>query len=191
MSEAPICHACNKSTMGYKNRPVLVELTWDVRTQSFRKPADVPEFYQAGVYPFHVTCGADAIREGLNRIRKLPPVLDEEAGTYCSPACGGGCTITAYEAAKKLANEMVVELGNGWVPNVFENLGWHGYAVNGSAQISKSRHTNKYSCIINGGFAQSAEGSTPTEAFEKALKQCSDAHAAQNQVLRKLQKGEK
>lgn len=48
---------------------------------------------------------------------------------YCSPACGRGCTLNEYEAASKTAMWMVGVLGEGWIPNVWENLGWHCSAV--------------------------------------------------------------
>lgn len=44
---------------------------------------------------------------------------------YCSPACGGGCTKSAYDLAVGLADNLARRLGNGFVPRVTENLGWH------------------------------------------------------------------
>ena len=37
---------------------------------------------------------------------------------YCAPACGGGCTKAAYDAAVKAADELCAKLGDGWKPRV-------------------------------------------------------------------------
>lgn len=44
---------------------------------------------------------------------------------YCSPACGGGCTLAQYRAVKAHAAALVARLGSGWTAHVWENLGWH------------------------------------------------------------------
>lgn len=44
---------------------------------------------------------------------------------YCSPACGGHCTWAAYQDAERKAKALALLLGKGWVPCVWENLGWH------------------------------------------------------------------
>lgn len=45
---------------------------------------------------------------------------------YCSPACGGSCTLAAYQKACTDAVELVASIGGvGWKTNVWENLGWH------------------------------------------------------------------
>jgi hypothetical protein len=44
---------------------------------------------------------------------------------YCAPACGGKCTWAAYQEANKNAKALARKLGKGWVPLVWENLGWH------------------------------------------------------------------
>lgn len=50
---------------------------------------------------------------------------------FCSPACGGGkfCTKAQHAAALLLAKATAAELGEGWVPEVWENLGWHARAI--------------------------------------------------------------
>jgi len=48
---------------------------------------------------------------------------------YCSPACGYGCTREAFEQAQEGARLLVEELGPGFKPRVWENLGWHYEAV--------------------------------------------------------------
>jgi hypothetical protein len=48
--------------------------------------------------------------------------------TYCSPACGMGCTETAHCNAVNESKALAKRMGKGWKPRVWENLGWH-YAV--------------------------------------------------------------
>jgi len=47
---------------------------------------------------------------------------------FCSPACGGRCTWAAHLAATAAADKLAREMGPGWTPHVWENLGWH-YSV--------------------------------------------------------------
>jgi hypothetical protein len=44
---------------------------------------------------------------------------------YCASACGGGCTWDQYQEAKRRAAALCLKLGINWVPDVYENLGWH------------------------------------------------------------------
>lgn len=53
------------------------------------------------------------------------PVRDQEAGTYCAPACGSRCKFTDYLAAAQAAETTCAALGKGWRPRVWENMGWH------------------------------------------------------------------
>lgn len=46
-------------------------------------------------------------------------------GAYCSPACGGGCSIERYTRAKASAEAAAKDLGAGWSPQLNENLGWY------------------------------------------------------------------
>ena len=48
--------------------------------------------------------------------------------TYCAPACGSRCTRAAYDRAEACAGLLARTLGPGWIPRVWENLGWH-YSV--------------------------------------------------------------
>lgn len=60
---------------------------------------------------------------------------------YCSPGCGYDCTHAAYRQAHLDAKALANKLGPGWVPHVWENLGWH-YAVrsaNGFVKIHPSK----------------------------------------------------
>jgi len=55
--------------------------------------------------------------------RDWTPVRTEEI--YCSPACGGKCKYSKFEAATKAADELCKTMGEKWKPRVWENLGWH------------------------------------------------------------------
>src|SRR6266404_9845304 len=44
---------------------------------------------------------------------------------YCAPACGGGCLLGDFDRAMAAACACARELGSGWAPDVYENLGWH------------------------------------------------------------------
>ena len=54
--------------------------------------------------------------------------------TYCSPACGYGCTLKMFNDARQHAQALAVRLALSfkrdgaaatWEPRVWENLGWH------------------------------------------------------------------
>jgi len=58
---------------------------------------------------------------------------------YCSPACGGGekvCSMEHYERAVDAANELARDLGDGWEPEIWENLGWHARVNSSCGRIS-------------------------------------------------------
>ena len=68
-------------------------------------------------------------------------------GGYCSPACGGHrsgvCTIAKFNAAVELAEKLAEHMGDGWMPEVWENLGWHSKIINGE-HSSIYIHANDY-----------------------------------------------
>lgn len=45
--------------------------------------------------------------------------------TYCSPACGYGCTYESYLEAHIKAERLARQCGPNWEPYIWENLGWH------------------------------------------------------------------
>lgn len=59
---------------------------------------------------------------------------------YCSPRCGGNCTRAAWNAAKANAARLAKDLGPGWKPWVWENLGWHYAAQKGAAEVHEAFH---------------------------------------------------
>lgn len=67
-----------------------------------------------------------------------------QGAEYCSPACGGKCTWAAYQEAQKNAKALALLLGKGWVPRVWENLGWHWAAQTTDGLMKVYPDTNGY-----------------------------------------------
>jgi hypothetical protein len=59
---------------------------------------------------------------------------------YCSPWCGASCTWKAFTLATSEATQLAEELGPGWKPDVWENMGWHYQAKNGILEVHKDTH---------------------------------------------------
>lgn len=81
---------------------------------------------------------------------------------YCAPACGLGCTFAEFEEAHRKANAWAEELGEGWVPVVHENLGWHWSVQRGPIKLQneyRNYPSNRWSTTGTGMF--SGNGSTP------------------------------
>lgn len=55
---------------------------------------------------------------------------------YCAPWCGLGCTLAAYERACREAEAIATQLGAGWEPAPWENLGWHIGVRRGEHNVS-------------------------------------------------------
>lgn len=85
---------------------------------------------------------------------------------YCSPACGGGCTRADYEAARAAAADLARELGPGWAPHVWENLGWHYQATRGAISVRKFGGRSYYAYADVGGVLPQA-GYRPWVAVDK------------------------
>lgn len=66
-------------------------------------------------------------------IYKQGPVLSGDV--YCSPWCGFKCKRAAYDQAVREADELADRLGDGWMPRVWENGGWHYEVSRGAARI--------------------------------------------------------
>lgn len=100
---------------------------------------------------------------------------------YCSPACGGGpvvCSIKRYEHAVDVANAVARDLGAGWRPDVFENLGWWARVFSPCGRINIALPTlpndTGYTAFLGPKDIQPAgkwaeHGRTPREAIENAL----------------------
>lgn len=61
----------------------------------------------------------------MTKTKKLSWTPIRRGATYCAPACGSGCTWKAYSGAVVQASELAERLGEGWTPDVSENMGWH------------------------------------------------------------------
>jgi hypothetical protein len=65
------------------------------------------------------------------------PKLSADGVHYCSPRCGSGkfCRKEWYDAAVANGDRLARDLGDGWEPRVWENLGWHYRAEKGCAAV--------------------------------------------------------
>lgn len=54
---------------------------------------------------------------------------------FCSPLCGGRCKKVDFDRVSEQASALAAQLGGGWKPNVWENLGWHYDVVKGNACV--------------------------------------------------------
>jgi hypothetical protein len=105
---------------------------------------------------------------------------------YCAPACGGNCTWSAYQSAKRSAARIVKKLGTGWKPYVHENMGWHYCAKSADdGQTSVYRHHDKpgYWASIHGLWI--GEGETPLAAVKHAASKA----RARREVITKILSG--
>lgn len=113
--------------------------------------------------------------------QKWIPVLRGEI--FCSPACGGKCKKSAYDQAVQISNEIASQLGEGWIPKVFENLGWHWKVIKGNVEVSHV--ANGYSAILQFSLDQNyyfrADDLDPRKAVQKVRDQLQG-------VIRKLER---
>ena len=96
--------------------------------------------------------------------------------TFCSPACGYGCTRAAYKQAWLDAKELASQLGWEWRTRVWENMGWHYEVVSASGcwKVSPLIHRGKvtgYSAYLgksgSPGGLWCNHARTPFAAIEK------------------------
>jgi hypothetical protein len=74
------------------------------------------------------------------------PVLRGE--TYCSPACGSGCTKSNYDHAVKKGGELKKRLmGRNWKIHIVENMCWFFYATSGPLQVYET--DGKFYCMCS------------------------------------------
>lgn len=97
------------------------------------------------------------------------PVLGTQ--TYCSTACGAGCTRADYKKARDAGLRLAVRLGKGWVPHVWENMGWNYKAIHKSLSMSVYDNGNKkyWADVRLGGLQFHSDGRTPRQALSNAL----------------------
>lgn len=82
-----------------------------------------------------------------------------------------------FEAEAKAA-ALVNELGDGWEPKVWENLGWHYAATNGTIKIHSAR--DGYTAFIgadrSAGGKWAHHGDTPMEALENTIEKATSPY---------------
>ena|ERR1019366_8878051 len=86
---------------------------------------------------------------------------------YCSPACGGGCTRMQFVMAQNSAQTLCTELGDGWKPRVWENLGWHYSATHGD-RLEVYPH-GPFTAYFSGELQIIKKGRTATSAVKNTL----------------------
>lgn len=102
---------------------------------------------------------------------------------YCAPFCGLGCTYKMFLDAKAGAKKLVAQLGKGWKPHVWENLGWHYSAISKDGRIKV--HTHKYGnrprdytaflgSADSAGGRWAEHGTTPKAALRAVLRRALD-----------------
>ena len=93
---------------------------------------------------------------------------------YCSSFCGGGCTLKSYQKAKKQAAALVKDLGKGWFPKVWENLGWHFAAISSCGRYYVFGSGNSWIAFIGDKDSCSgtwhATATTPKNAIKAVRK---------------------
>lgn len=113
--------------------------------------------------------------------QKWIPVLRGEI--FCSPACGGNCKKSAYDQAIQVSNEIAAQLGEGWLPQVHENLGWHWKVIKGNVEVCHV--ANGYNAILQFSLDQNyyfrADDLNPRKAVQKVRDQLQG-------VIRKLER---
>lgn len=113
--------------------------------------------------------------------RKWIPVLNGEV--FCSPFCGAKCKKSDYDKALRISYEIASQLGENWIPQVFENLGWYWKVTKGNIEVRDSalgyNATMQFEQDQNYYF--SADDSDPRKAVQKVQDQLQD-------IIRKLQR---
>jgi hypothetical protein len=111
-------------------------------------------------------------------------------GIYCSPRCGCGCTKVAFDTANKDARALADKLGDGWIPRVWENGGWHWEVAKGpyaddrfnggGVIVRRDRHSGNFSAE----FRSALTGTNATTQFFADAKTAEDAIGAVRQDAR-------
>ena len=111
------------------------------------------------------------------------PILKKD-GTYCSPACGCGCKLAAFDEATQKAAALVATLGDGWTPRVWENMGWHYAAMKGCATVyPPNAEGGEYRAYLNSETQFIGASANPAEAVGAAIDL---AHATITKTLNDL-----
>ena len=94
--------------------------------------------------------------------------------TYCSPACGHGCTRQEHEAAQERGEMLAAILGEKWTFKVWENLGWHYKAVSCCGRVHVHPNGQGYTAFLglttSGHRNWCEHGATPAKAVAVVVK---------------------
>lgn len=133
---------------------------------------------------------------------------------YCAPACGSGCTVEDYEAAKRAGTAIARQLGPDWKVRLNENMGWfysaflrfEGGQLNVHPQSRKvADGKGGWKTVVDGYFTLlgdarlptagqpefSGDGRTPLLAVESTLRKVRARRAWLNRALAALDAGTK
>lgn len=104
--------------------------------------------------------------------------------TYCSSACGHGCTKAAYDEARRkglaLHNKMI---GKAWQIRVWENLGWHyeifreDRATHFYCSVSEDQD-GRYTVYFNSTPQIITTSDNPNTALDKAVRKARQTASA-------------
>lgn len=89
-------------------------------------------------------------------------------GIYCSPRCGCDCTKAAYDKAVKDSAALAKRMGDGWEPEVWENMGWHWRIDKGVFHLWPPKtyaKDDQYSAWFNGAHQFIACAKVPEDAL--------------------------
>lgn len=103
----------------------------------------------------------------LEVIRDWTP-RSRSGGIYCSPACGGSrgfCKRADYDRVTKEAAKLAARLGEGWEPEVWENLGWHYRVSRGAFEVHRDKRDGSFDAWFQGEKQFSATAETPEDAI--------------------------
>lgn len=98
---------------------------------------------------------------------------------FCSPACGGRCKKVDYNRATELASRIASQMGRGWTPRIWENLGWHFEVNKDCATISPDRNGQyrasiHFSIIDMMNSSITETDSDPRVAMQRAIEVLND-----------------
>lgn len=101
------------------------------------------------------------------KVLSWDPVRDGDR--FCAPACGRGCTYAEWRAATAAADKLCADLGAGWTPRVWDNLGWHYSATSACGRWKVTAYPGGFMAFLGeadspgGRWAES--GKTPRAAI--------------------------
>lgn len=91
---------------------------------------------------------------------------------YCAPACGRGCTWAEFQQATRKAKALAADLGEGWEPEVHENLGWHFMAAHHSKKLTVYGSRGNWRALACSRWV--GLGKVPAEAVAMAVQKAKE-----------------